>query len=252
MSDVQKHDEVQGQILHEYDGIEEADNKLPLWWLITFYGSIVFAILYWFYYEAYEIGDQPLQAYNAQMKEAAGAGGEVSDELLEMAAKDEAAVSAGKTLFATHCVACHEAQGQGKIGPNLTDAYWVHGGSPTSIHKIVNEGVGAKGMPAWGAILGAEATQQVVAFVLTLRNTNVEGKEAEGDPWPADGAAAGEGEAVGEGEEAAEGTEGDANDSPDAPADPAQVPQNNADPDTAVAPQQNSATKLGETNDGQN
>ena len=62
MSDSNRHDEIQGEIIHVYDGIEEADNELPLWWLFTFYGAVIFAVCYWFYYEGFEVGASPMQA----------------------------------------------------------------------------------------------------------------------------------------------------------------------------------------------
>ena len=36
---------------HEYDGIKELDNALPGWWINGFYLCILFAGLYWAYYE---------------------------------------------------------------------------------------------------------------------------------------------------------------------------------------------------------
>ena len=61
------------------------------------------------------------------------------------------------------------------LGSNLTDEYWVHGGAPTDIHAVVANGLTAKGMPPWAPILGDQGVNNVVAYVLTMRNTNLEG-----------------------------------------------------------------------------
>lgn len=186
MSDIKRTDEIQGEILHVYDGIEEADNNLPTWWLLTFYGAIAFGLVYWFYYQVYGVGESQRQKYDAAVAAAEAEKGVVSNESLDALALDADAVSAGGEIFATQCVACHDTKAQGRegLGPNLTDAYWVHGGSPMDIHHTVTNGVAAKGMPPWTPILGEEGVNQVVAYVLTLRDTNVPGKGPEGEIWP--------------------------------------------------------------------
>ncbi|MEM7437613.1 MAG: cbb3-type cytochrome c oxidase N-terminal domain-containing protein [Myxococcota bacterium] len=194
MSDVRRTDEIQGEILHVYDGIEEADNSLPTWWLLTFYGAIAFGLAYWFYYQVYGAGQSQRQIFDEAVAAAEAEKRVVSDESLNALALDASAVSAGSEIFATQCVACHGTQGQGMeaLGPNLTDAYWIHGGAPVNIHNTVTNGIAAKGMPPWGPILGEEGVNQVVAHVLSLRNTNVEGEPPQGEIWPpedGDGAA---------------------------------------------------------------
>jgi cytochrome c oxidase cbb3-type subunit 3 len=174
------------QVIHEYDGIEEYDNNLPLWWLATFVGTVVFAVGYWFAYESYHSFDHPRDEYEkvaAAAKAAQKAAGPVSADALVAMSKDTKAVEAGKVTFTTMCAACHKPDGSGNIGPNLTDANWLHGGKPDQIYKTVSEGVPEKQMPPWGPALGGEKVQQVVAFVLTIKNTNVAGGKApQGDP----------------------------------------------------------------------
>ncbi|MCB1149993.1 c-type cytochrome, partial [bacterium] len=90
-------------------------------------------------------------------------------------------VEQGREIFQTYCVVCHLEQGQGLVGPNLTDRFWIHGGKPMDIYNTVTNGVLDKGMAAWGNQLGPTRVQAVVAYVLTLRNTNVPGKDPQGD-----------------------------------------------------------------------
>ena len=198
MSEAKRTDEIQGDILHVYDGIEEADNNLPTWWLLTFYGAIVFGLIYWFYYHEYAIGKLQPQKYAEAVAAAEAEKSIVTDDTLDALATDEVAVAAGKEIFSAQCVACH-AQGQGVVGlgSNLTDKYWVYGGAPTNIHAIVTNGIAEKGMPPWAPILGETGVNQVVAYVLTMRNTNLEGgkpvedyaKEWDPDADVAEGAA---------------------------------------------------------------
>ncbi len=184
-----KVDPIQGEILHEYDGILEADNELPRWWLITFYGTIVFSAVYWFYYEGFAIGRHPIVLYADEMAARAAEGGEVTEEMLTTIAGDPAMVAEGAHIFETNCVVCHGARGEGNIGPNLTDGAWIHGGTPVEIHTTIANGVAARGMPAWSATLGRDSVLRAVAFVLSVRDTNIPGRPPEG-PRDAAGVAA--------------------------------------------------------------
>lgn len=190
MSDGKRVDDIQGQILHVYDGIEEADNSLPLWWLITLWGSIVFSIFYWFYYHELSHGGlSPMEAYNAEME--AQAGDVMSEELLLTMVSNPAALAEGAELFKTNCVSCHgdkahgiDAAGKPGIGPNLTDEFWIHGGSTMQIHDTISKGAtGESVMPPWGDSLGSKGVGKVAAYVLSLRNTNVKGKDPQGDKY---------------------------------------------------------------------
>lgn len=177
------------RVVHRYDDIEEYDSHLPNWWLYTLFGTIVFALGYYFYYSVLHVGPGSMAAFDQSMAadrraaaDRARSSGSMTDDALRTLARDSATVAEGRTVFMTTCVACHGPSGGGTIGPNLTDRAWLHGGAPTAIYHTVMEGVPAKGMPAWGAQLGAHRVEAAVAYVLTLRNTNAAGgKPAQGE-----------------------------------------------------------------------
>jgi cytochrome c oxidase cbb3-type subunit 3 len=228
MGDVNRHDEIQGEIIHEYDGIEEADNNLPRWWLLTFYGAIVFAIGYWFYYHEYEMGPSQAEVFAAEMSERAAQGTADADTLV-MLSQDESTVEEGRQAFAGTCAACHGDQGQGEIGPNLTDDRWLHGGGPEQIYTSIREGIsadqaklpGSAGMPAWGQTLGERPVQALTAYLLSVRDTNVPGgREPEGEVYDPSAAPATE--------------EGTAEEAPAAPGESAEAPA----PEEAAEPTQ--------------
>jgi cytochrome c oxidase cbb3-type subunit III len=174
------------RVVHEYDGIQEYDNKLPLWWQYTLYGAMAFALVYWFHYEVLKSGksqkqefEQEMAAVRAAQAEKAKASGLLrKPETLITMSKDGATVAKGKEVFATTCAACHRADGGGVIGPNLTDEFWLHGNAPNNIFDCVHDGITAKGMPAWGPQLGQDKVAAVVAYVLTIQNTNAPGGKA--------------------------------------------------------------------------
>ena len=173
-------DSIQGQILHEYDGILEADNQLPRWWLITLFGSIFFGLGYWLWYETFAVGDNPMEAYQLAVLESLDKGGPVHNEDLLEIAEDRNMVAAGAGVYATYCVKCHGKQGEGAIGPNLTDPNWLHGGAPVDIYTSIHRGQTGKGMPAWGPQLGPGVVKQLTAHILSIRDTNVPGKAPQG------------------------------------------------------------------------
>jgi cytochrome c oxidase cbb3-type subunit 3 len=165
---------------HNYDGIKELDNPLPGWWLGTFYIAIVFAIFYFSWHQI--VGDGHLVAKSYEQEWAQMQADElarttaqmaaISDDSLLKGSKDATVIAAGQEKFTASCASCHGPNGGGLIGPNLTDAYWINGdGKPMSILKIVKEGVTAKGMPAWGSVLGQEDQVKIVAYILSLQGS---------------------------------------------------------------------------------
>lgn len=172
---------------HDYDGIRELDNNLPNWWLFVLFATIVFGFGYYLYYESFDVTPGQMDEYAAELEEAkamaaafAASRGAATDEMLVEWSKDVTRLAEGKTAYGQFCASCHAASGEGLIGPNLTDAYWLHGAKPTEVLKVVSAGVPSKGMPAWETVLGLTATENVVAYLLTIQNTNKPGKEPQG------------------------------------------------------------------------
>lgn len=104
------------------------------------------------------------------------------DEVLEKLTADAAVLQTAKETFRTSCAACHGEEGQGLVGPNLTDGFWLHGARPADIHRIIAVGVVEKGMPGWELALGREKVDALAAYVLTLKGRNVPGKPPQGQP----------------------------------------------------------------------
>src|SRR5687767_9385171 len=144
---------------HSYDGIQEYDNPMPRWWVITFWATIIFSILYAVNAPGIGNGKGRIAAYEADMERAKALraqtepSGGATPEALAALANDQKVIADGKQVFTLYCSACHRADGGGQIGPNLTDDAWIHGGSAAEILATISNGVLAKGMPEWGKVL---------------------------------------------------------------------------------------------------
>jgi cytochrome c oxidase cbb3-type subunit 3 len=172
---------------HEYDGIRELDNNLPPWWVYGFYLTIFFSVFYIAYYHVFNPDDLQEGEYNksmvqakkdidAYLKEAAMNVDETNVTLLV----DEAGVSAGKSLFETNCTTCHKS-GEGDIGPNLTDNFWLYGNDIKDVFKTIKMGT-ANGMPEHASKLNPVQLQQVSSYVLSMKFKP--GKEPQGKEYP--------------------------------------------------------------------
>lgn len=161
---------------HDYDGIQEYDNPMPRWWVYIFWATIAFAAVYAMNIGPIGSGKGRIANYEAEMAafraQHPDQGGAVDAGKLAALAKDPSALQRGKTTYAQNCAACHRPDGGGMIGPNLTDDHWLHGGTLAEIHATVENGVLAKGMPAWGKMLKPDQINAVVVFVASLHGTN--------------------------------------------------------------------------------
>lgn len=170
---------------HDYDGIEEYDNPLPTWWMVTFLGTIIFAFIYWIHYSfgGPSLATELTEAMTViEAQQAAHASKALTGDELIQAVKD-ADLAVGAEQFSSKCSACHGVELQGLIGPNLTDAFWIHGkGDIADLVHVIKVGVPEKGMPPWGAALTEQEVVALVALIESKQDSNPAGaKPAQGE-----------------------------------------------------------------------
>lgn len=176
---------------HEYDGIRELDNSLPPWWVNMFILTIIWAGIYMFYYHFGGGGPSSGEEYKqevefAKQQQAIALAGkaEVIDEATVVALTDEPSLGAGASIYNNSCMACHGQKGEGNVGPNLTDLYWIHGGGIKNLFKTIKYGVPEKGMISWQSQLKPSDMQKVASYILTLQGSNpANAKEPQGEIW---------------------------------------------------------------------
>lgn len=172
---------------HNYDGIQELDNPLPAWWVHLFNITIIFSVIYmivflFFIPNAGVRADQKVEKLlNPKTEKAVSEPdmGMPEDEQVIIKKdkpafpNDEDAMDMGKKVYATKCLACHGAKGEGLVGPNLTDEYWIHGkGKAEGIYQVIVDGVPDKGMISWVSQLSDEEIRAVTVYILSLQGTN--------------------------------------------------------------------------------
>lgn len=176
-------------IEHEYDGIRELDNPVPVWFNAMFYVSIVFAVIYLLVYHVFGWGLNQDQEYEREMAQAEAAKQEWLaqstnniDETNVQVDNSPAVIESGFAIYTQNCAVCHGAAGEGGIGPNMADEYWIHGGEIEDVFRIVKYGVLDKGMIPWEQSLTPMQIAEVSNYILTFRGTNPpNAKEPQGD-----------------------------------------------------------------------
>lgn len=165
---------------HDYDGIRELNNRLPPWWLYGFYATIVFAGIYLWRFHVSHTGPSSKQEYersvvsaDLKVKAYLKLKGDLVDENTVTLLTSAEDINAGKALFTdpAKCPACHLPDGGGNaVGPNLTDDYWLYGGSIKDIFKTIKYGT-SKGMRSWKDDLSAKQIAQLASYVKSLKGT---------------------------------------------------------------------------------
>jgi cytochrome c oxidase cbb3-type subunit 3 len=185
---------------HDYDGIQEYDNPIPLWLNLILFGTVVFSVFYYLYFqigpllgtsgwtvvEAYESA----KAENLRLRfaEIGELKGDEATLIQYLQPENQEWLAIGQTVYRTNCQSCHAANGSGLVGPNLTDEYYKSVEKLDDLVTVIADGAGNGAMPAWRNRLHPNELLLVSAYVASLRGQNlpssrsVEGKEI--PPWP--------------------------------------------------------------------
>ncbi|HEY7745397.1 MAG TPA: c-type cytochrome [Desulfuromonadales bacterium] len=155
---------------HDFDGIvENRETRPPFYFTVLFYGLILWGVIFSAYYllSGWSSADEfrqkmdTHQQLQAQRRPPQATAGIVAD-------KPQADTAAGKELYASHCAACHGAEGKGGIGPDLTRPDFKYGRTMEAVAESIRNGRPA-GMPAFGSQLSAAESESLAAFVLSLK-----------------------------------------------------------------------------------
>ena len=164
---------------HVWDeDLQELNNPLPRWWIIMFYITLAFGVIYLALYPGMGkfkglLGWTEKGQYEDEIAAANTKYGPLYDKFLKQdivaLAADDDAMKTGERLYVNYCSVCHGSDARGARGfPNLRDDDWLYGGSPEAIKTTIMNGRNGA-MPSWEAPLGGDAgVEQVANYVMTL------------------------------------------------------------------------------------
>ena len=176
---------------YEYDGITELDNPCPKWLMYIFYFTAFLAVFFLGYHFGSSSKNKIVESYVKKLQDARARQitavveqvPEVSESELVALLQEPAELTSGEEIFLDKCVLCHGEFGEGLIGPNLIDNYWIHGtGKISEIAITIRSGIPDKGMAAWQDRIPEENILQIAAYIKSLKGTQVEdAKEPDGE-----------------------------------------------------------------------
>jgi cytochrome c oxidase cbb3-type subunit III len=158
---------------HEYDGIRELDNPMPAWLKFIFIGTIIFSGIYLAHYHFFGTGALSKEEYEIEMAAAAETykSVELPDDQL-IAVTDGGRLTAAAAVFVENCATCHRKDLGGESGPNLTDQFWLHGGTVKDIYHTITNGVPGKTMISWKDRIPSQERLAIASFILSKQGSN--------------------------------------------------------------------------------
>lgn len=143
------------------------EHGVPNWLLFIFFGALVAGGLYSTFKHGFLAEKPRLQAY-------------VIPTVAVVPARTGDVISEGEALYGQACVACHGANLEGLVGPNLVDAEWWHGNNEKAIYKSIVNGIGAgksqsgQIMPAKGGANITDSDAWKIMFFLSSKNGSIQ------------------------------------------------------------------------------
>lgn len=171
---------------YEYDGITELDNPCPDWLMYIFYFTAFLAVFFLGYHFGSNSKNEILESYMKKLQNAQPTTveqvPEVGESELVALLQEPAELTSGEEIFKEKCALCHGEFGEGLIGPNLIDNYWLHGkGKISDIATTIRSGIPDKGMAVWKDRIPEENILQIAAYIKSLKGIQVENaKEPQG------------------------------------------------------------------------
>ena len=165
---------------HVWDGdLREYQNPMPRWWILLFYFTIVFAIVYLILFPGLGTQFKGILGWSQEKQHAdeVKAASAKYDPIftaylqqpIEKVALDVRARQMGERIFQNNCAPCHGSDARGGKGfPNLTDADWLYGGSPDAIETSIANGRNGVMPPMAAAVGNADDVTNVANYVLSL------------------------------------------------------------------------------------
>ena len=178
------------------DNLRELANPPPRWWMLGFWASILFVIVYTILYPSWPVGQQAtpgllgwtqIQEYKQGVAQVDAKRGPFEEQISQMTADEIIAdpgllqytLASAKVLFGDYCSACHGSGGQGNPGyPVLADDDWLYGGSIAKLSETITNG--RKGaMTAHATILSQEEIDALAHWVVEM----TEGGAGSAEGW---------------------------------------------------------------------
>ncbi|XMD33553.1 MAG: cbb3-type cytochrome c oxidase N-terminal domain-containing protein [Candidatus Karelsulcia muelleri] len=168
-------------INHGFDGILELDNKIPKWWQQLFSITIVISIIYFCSFFFTNFANPQFEykrAYKNQLKKIKEFEKKQPQASIETVKFDKKFINDGKKLFNENCATCHNIDGGGNIGPNLTDDYWINHKEKTLIKNVFyiiwNGSKNNKVMRAFGASgeIKGNDIQKLSSYIYFINKNN--------------------------------------------------------------------------------